>query len=316
MPLRLLFIIALSAFFLWNSPALMSAPTSTEKTNSVDGLTRTYRLFVPAGAKEPLPVVVMLHGGGGSAAQMERYSKFDDSAQRDGFLVIYPEAVDGNWNDGRGMDFIRAQRENIDDVKFIRACIDEVAKDHKLDRSRIFATGISNGGLMSHRLAAEASDLVAGIAPVSGGLAPAIAERFNPKYPVSILIIQGDADPLVPIDGGEISLGFGRKRGKVIPTKDTLGKYLERNGSHGEPTVSILDGDPHDGTTVVISKYPDGPGGVKMEYYLVKNGGHTWPGRPLYLPESIIGVASQKFTASDVICDFFKSCPSRVATPQ
>lgn len=285
-------------------------PTSTEKVISVDGRSRHYRQFVPAGLAGPAPLVVVLHGGGSNARQMEGYTKFNDSAQREGMIVIYPDAIDGNWNDGRGMEFIRAQRENIDDVKFIRAAIDEADKNQKVDRTRIFATGISNGALMSHRLANDASDLVTAIAPVAGGIPEKMAEKFRPKNPISILIIQGDADPLVPIGGGQIVV-FSQNRGKVLPAKDALAKYLELNGNQGEPEISHLEGKPGDDTSVEISKYPDGAGGVKTWFYLIKHGGHTWPGRPGYLPEFTIGKASQSFNASDVIAQFFKSCPPR-----
>ncbi len=286
-------------------------PGSVENKVTVDGLERKYRVIAPKGAREPMPVVLVFHGGGGTALQMEWYSRFDEIAAREGFVVIYPEGFGGNWNDGRGIESARAQKENLDDVKFIRMLLDDVAKEHAIDHSRVFATGISNGGFMSHRLAAEASDLIAGIAPVVGGMAPTIAEKFKPEYPVSILLIQGDADRVVPIGGGDVGFPRGPKRGKVVPTKDTLEKYVERNGNEGDPTTTTLDGDPKDGTMVEIAKYPDGPGGVKTHDYLVKNGGHTWPGRPLYLPESMIGKASQEFFASDVIWEFFKSCPPR-----
>ena len=83
-------------------------PTSTEKTISVDGRNRHYRLFVPTGVEGPLPLVVVLHGGGSNGKQMEGYTKFNDAAQREGLIVIYPDAMDGNWNDGRGMEFICA----------------------------------------------------------------------------------------------------------------------------------------------------------------------------------------------------------------
>jgi len=201
--------IMLAAAGSWSSKfAIAQAPASVEKKITVDGLERKYLVFAPKLAKEPMPVVLAFHGSGGIALQMEWYSRFDDVATKEGFLVIYPEAVEGNWNDGRGIDSVRAQKENIDDVKFVRALVYEVGKQHKIDRSRVFATGISNGGFLSHRLAAEASDLVDGIAPVVGGMAPAIAEEFKPEYPVSVLIIQGDADPVVPIEGGEV--GFGK----------------------------------------------------------------------------------------------------------
>src|SRR4029078_1797632 len=134
-------------------------------------------------------------------------------------------------------------RENIDDVKFVRLVVDRIRKEQTLDRSRVFSTGISNGGVMSHRLAVEASDVIAAIAPVVGGTAPAMAKKFHPAHPVSILIIQGDAYPLVPIRGVTVGFFRGSRRGHVIPTEETISLYLRRNGNQGKPTVTTLDWD-------------------------------------------------------------------------
>src|SRR5208337_2799697 len=216
---------------------------AVEHTVTIDGITRKYLGFAPRGLDKPLPVVLALHGGGSNARQMERYTRFNDLAAKEGFLVVYPEAVEGNWNDGRGIAGVRAQQENIDDVKFVRHIVDRISKEHKIDRSRVFCTGISNGAFMSHRLAAEASDLITAIAPVVGGMAPSTAKQFHPAYPVSILIIQGDADPLVPIRGGIVGFLRGKKRGQVIPTEETISLYLRRNGNQGDPTVTTLDRD-------------------------------------------------------------------------
>ena len=288
---------------------------AVEHSVTVDGISRKYLVFAPKGFDKPLPVVLAFHGGGSNARQMERYTRFNDLAAKEGFLVVYPEAVDGNWNDGRGIAGVRAHQENIDDVKFVRLIVDRISKEHKIDRSRVFSTGISNGAFMSHRLATEASDLIAAIAPVVGGMAPAMAKKFHPAHPVSILIIQGDADPLVPIRGGTVGFFRGSRRGHVIPTEETISLYVRRNGNQGEPTITTLDRDKKDGTSVEIRKYPDGPGGVKTQVYIVRNGGHTWAGRPLYLPEMLIGKASKEFSATEVIWEFFKSCPPRLAAP-
>jgi polyhydroxybutyrate depolymerase len=206
---------------------------------------------------------------------------------------------------------MRAQKENVDDVKFIRAVLDDVATGNPVDRGRVFATGISNGGFMVHRVAAEAADIVAAIAPVVGGLAPAIGEKFNPRQPVSILIIQGDADPVVPIDGGDVVIGNGPSRGKVLPTKETLTKYLARNGNRADAVAPTVAPGPRQGTSVQEFKYPDGPGGVKTYYYIVKQGGHNWFGagqgaQPNANP-------AQGFQATNATWDFFKTCPPRVA---
>jgi polyhydroxybutyrate depolymerase len=302
---------AFLTFTLLPTAVLAATKPGVEKTIQVDGRQRHYIVFIPEKVTSPAPVVVALHGGGGTARRMERNTKFDDLAEQDGFIAVYPESVGGNWNDGRGVEFMQAQRENVDDVKFIKAILDDVAKDHKIDRGRVFATGISNGGFMSHRLAAEASDAIAAVAPVVGGMAPAVADKFRPRFPVSILIVQSDSDPLVPIDGGDVVLGQGRARGKVISTHDAVAKYVERNGNRGDPVGSTLDADPNDGTTVAVTKYPDGPGGAKTWFYLVKNGGHSWPGRAQAARQGATAKTSRDFSATETIWDFFKSCPAR-----
>ena len=291
---------------------------AAEETIKVDGRDRTYFVFVPKKAEGSLPLVIVLHGGGNEnrrgskGRQMERYTKFNSIATREGFIVCYPEGIGGNWNDGRGVEHIEAQRDNVDDIKFIRKMVDQVANENMVDRGRVFATGISNGGFMSHRLAAEASDLVLGIAPLVGGLAEQIAKTFRPQYPVSVFVIQGETDPLVPFGGGEVGYRIGRKLGKFIPTKETVAKYVAHNGIEGKPTITALpDKDPLDNTTTHATVYPAGKKGARVQFYFVKNGGHTWPGRLPYLPERLIGNTSQDFDATEEIWKFFASCPKR-----
>jgi polyhydroxybutyrate depolymerase len=109
-------------------------------------------------------------------------------------------------------------------------------------------------------------------------------------------------------------MGGGRPRGKVIATQETLAKYVKRNGNHGDPVKTTMDADPNDGTSVETSKYPDGPGGLKTWFYLVKNGGHAWPGPTPKGREGTASTTSHEFSATEVIWDFFKKCPPR-STP-
>jgi len=287
---------------------------AAEKTVQVDGRERSYLVFAPRRSTGKLPLVFVLHGGGGNGRQMERHSGFNALARREGFLVCYPQGYEKNWNDGRGVEFLPAHQKNIDDVKFLRQVVDEIAKEHEVDRSRVFATGISNGAFMSHRLAAEASDVFCAVAPLAGGMAVPIAQDFQPTHPVSLFVIQGDSDPLVPFAGGEVGAKRGRKRGKFIATADAVGKYLAANGVKQKPTSTQLeDTDPKDGTTTEATIYPPGENGAKVQLYIVKNGGHTWPGTRPYAPERLIGKVSQDFNASEEIWKFFNSCPPRTA---
>jgi polyhydroxybutyrate depolymerase len=281
----------------------------SEQTLTVDGRERTFIVQAPKEPEGELPVVFFFHGGGGGARNVAL--AFRDMVAQENFLAVYAQGWKNNWNDGRQGEAIAAQVENVDDVKFVRAIVDELERSHPIDRSRIFATGPSNGGIFSHYLAAKAADLFAGIAPVIGGLAEPVAHDFQPTHPVSLLVIQGDADRLVPIGGGPI-LGADR-RGRVIATEAMLKKYLAHNEISGEPQVARLpDTDPDDGTTTEVRRFPPGKEGVRVEYYLVRGGGHTMPGsRRGQGREALVGKTSRDFRAVEVIWQFFKSCPPR-----
>ncbi len=298
------------------SPPPPDAPyVQTEHRLVVDGRERTYIVQAPKQPRGPLPVVFFFHGGGGRGANMANVG-FREMVAKEQFLAIYPDGWRGNWNDGRNAPRIRSQQEGVDDVKFIRAIVNDLSKRYQIDRSRVFATGVSNGGIFCHYLAANAADLFAGIAPVIGGLAEPVAPTFKPSHPISLLVIQGEADPLVPINGGPIA---GSDRGgRVIATEEMLKKYLVHNGITGPPQVKqLLDRDPNDGTTTEVRRWPPGRDGVRVEYYLVKGGGHTMPGRSRggALREAFAGKTSQEFDGLEVIWNFFKSCPPRWQAP-
>ena len=110
------------AFVIFASIATPAEPKggAVEYVVTVDGISRNYLVFAPKRFDKPLPMVLALHEGGSKARQMEQYTRFNDLAAKEGFLVVYPEAVEGNWNDGRGMPGVRAEQESIDDVKFVR----------------------------------------------------------------------------------------------------------------------------------------------------------------------------------------------------
>ena len=180
--LRGLFLRLILMLLAFPSPVATAAATS-ERSLQAGGLRRAFRTYMPAVVASPAPLVFVLHGGGGTARQMERSVSFNALADRFGFVVIYPDAVDRNWNDGRNAANIRSQREAVDDVGFIATLIDVLSREMRIDRRRIFATGISNGGFMSQRLAVDLSERIAAIAPVASGMAPALAARFPPNRP-------------------------------------------------------------------------------------------------------------------------------------
>ncbi len=273
------------------------------------GLRRGYvgHVGVSCDSRVPAPLVIVLHGGGGTGAGMIKLTGFNAVADREGFVVVYPDGVERHWNDGRGVEWYRAHTQEIDDVGFISALIDELSRKLNIDASRVYATGISNGGMMSYRLGCELSDRIAAIAAVTASLAVDMVKEWSPSRPVPVLIIAGTADPLVPWGGGEIRFG-GRTFGTVVSVPDTVKFWVEKNGCMTTPVVRRLpDSDPDDGTSVRREAYSRCRGGAEVVLYVVEGGGHTWPGGLQYLPERTIGKTSREFNASEVIWQFFRT---------
>ena len=272
----------------------------------VDGLTRRFRLYVPSGlgGDREAALVIVLHGGGGTARGTERLTGFSDLAERERFIVAYPEGVERSWNDGRETTASRAHRDHIDDVRFIAAMIDTISKEHRIDPKRVYATGISNGAIFSHYLAANLSARIAAIAPVVGGIAVPFDERFRPAQPVSVLILQGTDDPLVPFGGGDVAWG---ERGKIISTADTVEKWVKFDGCGRMPrTGTVADSDPGDGCRADWSDWSSCRDGTEITLYTLNGAGHTWPGGAQYLPQRLIGKVCRDIDATEIIWNFFR----------
>jgi polyhydroxybutyrate depolymerase len=268
---------------------------------------RTYILFAPDGRAPAagFPLVVALHGGGGTAEQMMSFSHFNAIAAREGFAVAYPQGISRRWNDGR---VFRGRSEtDADDVAFVRAVVADIAeKGTLLDRKRIFAAGISNGGFMSFRLACDAADLFAAVAPVTATLPADLGPRCRPAQRVAVLVINGTADPLVPYAGGQVRAMF-TLRGEIWSTDRTVAFWAKQNGCVEPPDVrAMADRDTADGSRVIDVSYVR-CAGPRVRLLRVEGGGHTWPGRAQYLPVAWVGPTNRDIDATEVIWRFFKA---------
>ncbi len=275
----------------------------------VGGLRRTYGVHVPASLRgnEPAALVLVFHGGGGDGAGVEHLTHFSEPADREGFLVVYPDGFAKNWNDGRDASVSKAHRDNIDDVGFISALIGSLTQQYRVDPKRVFATGISNGGIFSHYLAAHLCQRIAAIAPVAGGIAEEFRGAFKPSSPVSVLILQGTGDPLVLYHGGGILRG---KRGRIIDTDQAVKLWVKTDGCGPQPRTGALpDSDPNDGCLVRWSTWGNGRDGTEVTLYTIEGGGHTWPGGAQYLPAFVIGRVCRDFDGTEAIWAFFKAHP-------
>jgi polyhydroxybutyrate depolymerase len=279
---------------------------SEKKSVSVQGRKRTYRLYVPPtlSLDAPAPLVFVFHGGGGQGPSMERLTGFDDLAEREKFVVAYPDAVSGHWNDGRDVEAFESQRRRVDDVAFVTSLIDAISAAHRIDPRRVYATGISNGAIFSNFLGARLADRIAAIAPVAGGLAEPIRSDFRPSRPVSTLVINGTEDPLVPYSGGAVS----KTHGRVLGAEETARLWAEADGCRAEaskdaPTAAA------EGCRSLRTRWSGGRDGAEVVLDTIEGGGHTWPGGPQYLPRVVIGRACPQPDATKEIWEFFRSHP-------
>ncbi len=271
-----------------------------------DGENRSYELYVPRSynPQTETPLVLVLHGGGGTGKRM-RWTGFNQLAERDAFIVAYPNGLDNSWNDGRTDAPSAAARANKDDVGFLESVIADIGSAYNIDSARVYMTGPSNGAQMTFRFACERSELLAAIAPVMSSMPAQIAGACAPESPVPLLFIHGTEDPLVPYEGGQVMV-FGQERGSVLGAEQTLELWAGINGCNQAPTVTELPDTAGDGTTVSLIEYT-GCGGNDVLAYRVNGGGHTWPGGLQYLPERRIGITSQELDATEVIWDFFQT---------
>lgn len=279
----------------------------------VGELDREFWVHVPASvAKDAaVPLVFVYHGGGGDARGTMGLTRFNAVADREGFIAVYPQGIGRGWNDGRETDATPANRDKVDDLSFFDAMLERISAERRIDPRRVFVTGISNGGIFSHFVAAQRSAKIAAIAPVVGGVAESFAPRFAPSHPVSVLVIQGTDDPLVPYAGGAVGFRQGRSRGTIIATDRALELWREADRIAGEPATRLLpDRDPADGCRVEATVWSGGRGGSEVWLYRVDGGGHTWPGGPQYLPRAVIGRVTGDID-SGTIWEFFASHPRR-----
>lgn len=260
----------------------------------VDSLNRSFLVYIPvSGNMQKLPVVISLHGGLSTGKQMMNFADFKPLAEREKFLVVCPDGIDRSWNDGR------MTRER-NDVKFISALISEIVNKYNGDSTRVYVTGMSNGGFMATRLACELSNKIAAIAPVSGTMGKDVS--YRPDKPMPVLYIHGTRDPLVPYNGGLNA----RSGAMVYSHEEMLSMWVKVDSCAETPVVTAIPDSADDGTTITKEEYINKKTGIKVIGYTITNGGHTWPDGPQYLPRLIVGRVSHNLNACEVIWAFFK----------
>lgn len=311
---RLIFLaVAVVLVLLFVIPAVLSAQglgplrRSGDYRRSLlsDGLRRTFLLHIPRGwsRQKPAPLVIVLHGGGGSGMRVAGLTRFSSLADRAGFVVAYPDGINGHWNDGRNVANFRSHREHIDDVGFIRRLIERLVGQLNLDSTRVYATGMSNGAMMCHRLGCDLSERLAAIAPVCGALPEDLPESCSDGLPMPVLAVNGTEDPFVPWSGGGV--GLLNKRGSVLSVPASIRFWVNRNGCATEPVETRLpQKDPRQGISTARDVYAAGRDQAEVIAYRVEGGGHTWPGGSERTAR--FGKQSRDIDASEAIWEFFE----------
>jgi polyhydroxybutyrate depolymerase len=298
---------------------LRSKATGTSVSVQHDGLEREYRIHVPENlpADAKVPLVVCFHGGGGNS-RTASVMGLTPVADREGFIVVYPNGIDHHWNDGRESPMFAEHDQSIDDVGYVMGLIERVCKEHPIDRDRIFAAGLSNGGFMTQRLAIEHSDTFAAVAVIIATMGEPLSKRFEPKFPVSILYMNGTEDRLVPYEGGPVGKPVTNRfnqvkgyedapRGLAISTDDAVALWVKHNQTQPEPKIErVPDTNQEDHSHIESSLWEGGERGTAVMLYKVVGGGHCLPGGSQYFPARLVGYPNQDVKGFDLVWDFFE----------
>lgn len=277
-----------------------------EKTLKHDGVERTYIVHLPNNVKpsSPCPLVIALHGAGGSGASVMKWTGLNKLSDRERFIAVYPDGLNGRWNDGRSNFFVRGVSK-VDDVGFISALIDSFIDSGDADSNRIYVTGISNGGMMAYRLGIELTDKLAAIASVIANLPSGLADA-KPARSLSVLIMNGTDDPVIPWKGGKLStLGFSY--GTVLSTEDTVKFWLRAdNLPYKVENQPLADTDSSDQCQVDVAYHRKPGRKVEVVLYTIIGGGHNLPGGSEPDPLDILGRKCMDINGPHVIWSFFK----------
>ena len=300
------------ALLLAGSAFSVSAGSESDRGIFAGGEKRDYRLYIPDTLKPAgeRSLVIMLHGGGGNGRQASEAYGWNEKADEEGFIVAYPSGSGKlrkkllTWNAGHCCAY--AMREETDDVGFIKGLIANLVYNYKIDPNRVYVTGLSNGGMMTHRLGRELSDSIAAIAPVVGAV---FADDPKAKGPVSTLIMTGMLDKNVP-PGGGYGDHVGRKQPNDKPyatANDQLIYWVRQNGCKAPTTIDAS----HIVQKIVYSGCKNDT--AVVHYYLYQIG-HAWPGSKVVRKGA--DDSGTEFDATSVIWDFFKVHPKKPATAE
>jgi polyhydroxybutyrate depolymerase len=309
---KILFIVLFIAFLIITS--FLTGCISKREIFDYNGQTRSYIIHLPSSynGEDEMPLVVVLHGGGGNAENIEKVTGFSEKADEEGFIVVYPDGLGGldryllTWNAGFCCGY--ALENNINDVGFLRALIGYLQGNYVINRNMIYVTGISNGGMMSYRLGAELSDIFAAIAPVAASIGGQRSEEdeiwciLEPKYPISVIVFHGKNDTRVLYDGGMPTANDTRGAFSYMSVSESVSFFVKHNQCNDFPQRNISESG-----NIIRELYARGLNNTEVVLYTIVNGNHSWPGGKIGWRDG--DIPNMEISSTDLIWEFFKEHP-------
>jgi polyhydroxybutyrate depolymerase len=296
---------------------------SYQDTISIDGMNRTFQCHLPVGYRslKNMPVVLVFHGLQLNGSLMMFISQFNPISDKNGFVVVYGDGVGKAWDDGRG-------GRGVDDIAYVCKVIDKVATTVSVDKRRVYACGISNGGYFSQLLACAIPDRLAAIGVVGSTLTQQAANQCHSNRSMPIMFFLGTNDPLIAWGSsgagtasgelGELAdmVGISKiggvesalaRYGGLLPVPEVIDFWTGHNHCSSSHPYSTMepDRDPKDGTRVRKESW--GSSGSEVVLYRIEGGGHTWPGGFPYASSGFAGKISQDINASELMWQFFRT---------
>lgn len=269
----------------------LSGQTKTLQHNEVK---RKYIIYTPKGYEKEsgkkYPVVFNFHGSGMTPAEQMLYTQMNKTADKYGFITVYPKGIKEDWNVGFGMSY----QKGTDDIGFVETLLHQIEKDYAINPKKVYATGLSRGGFFCHRIAAELPHRFSAIATAGASVPDSVAYYHKDRKEIGVLMVHGKSDAIVNYDG---------KDGGYLSAQQSYEFWQSNNTKKGKESVITLNKDKNDQTSAEIREMRTGNKSIAL--ISIENGGHTWPGADDFNIGLPIGLTSKEIDFNEYMWEFF-----------